>query len=76
MRASKLLLSGIFFILAVGFCLCGVLLFNSLPDTDAIAYLNLKDSLRMAGAIFSFIFAFGGLSGSVGFLVVGIMDRF
>jgi hypothetical protein len=69
MKAKKLLLSGIFVVLGIVFCLCGIYLFNSLPDIDAIGYTNPKDSLRMTGTIFSFLFALGGFGGGIGFLI-------
>lgn len=75
MKIKKLLLSGIFVVLGIIFCLCGIYLFNSLPDIDAIGYTNPKDSLRMTGTFFSFLFALGGFGGGIGFLVSAILDE-
>ena len=64
-----ILVSIILLVISIGLCVCGILLFNNLPDVNSIGYTNPKDAIVAAATLFTFIFAFVALCGSVGFLI-------
>ena len=74
-RKHRIILSLIFFILAITFVVCGVLLFNIVPNVNTCGYENPKDALTMTGVFFSFFIAIGCLVGSVSFLVYSFMEE-
>ena len=73
-RKHKIILSLIFFILAITFIVCGILLFNIVPEVNTSGYTNPKDALAMTGVFFSFLIALGCLGGSITFLILGFKE--
>lgn len=67
-RKYKLILSLICLILTIIFVICGILLFNIVPDVDTTGYTNPKDAMVMTGSSVSFIISLFSLIGSFLFL--------
>lgn len=74
-KKYRILVSIILLALSIGLCVCGILLFNNLPDVNTNGYTNPKDSMAAAGMLFTFVFAFVALCGSVGFLIYTFIDE-
>ncbi len=72
-RKGYFIISAILFVLAIGLVVCGVLMFNALPDGyTAGTNSSTKHDLIGMGLCWCFILAFGCLAGAIGMLAAGL----
>lgn len=67
-KRNKIILSLILFVVGISLAVCGIMLFNALPNLSVELY-SPKDSMMATGVIFVFLFAVGALVGSVSYLI-------
>lgn len=70
-KKGYFIISAILFVLAIGLVVCGVLMFNALPD-GYTAGTSTKCDLMGVGLSFCFIFALGCFAGAIGMLAGGL----
>ena len=67
-RRNKIIASLVFLALSIVLIVCGIALFNLVPNVD-VSLLTTKESAYMAGSIFVFIFALCALGGGIAFFI-------
>lgn len=75
-KTGYFIISAILFVLAIGFIVCGVLLFMALPDSY-VAGVNstAKHDLIGTGLVFCFLFGLGCLAGAIGMLATALSHK-
>ena len=72
-KRNKIILSLILFVVGIALAVCGIMLFNALPNISLELY-SPKDSMMATGVIFVFLFAVGALGGSIAFLISALAE--